>query len=83
MSACLKESRPVWNHSNNEPESFKYGALFASVVSMFVVSPTIVANVELKTSKGLHLRKIMVNRMNRLIDRSQKKRTILPTWLVN
>jgi len=73
LSACLKESRPVWNHSNNETESFEYGAFFASVVSMFEVSPTIVANVELKTSKGLHLNKIMINRANFLMGERKRK----------
>jgi hypothetical protein len=73
LSACLKKSRPVWNHNNNEAESFEYGAFFTSVVSTSVVSPTIVANEELETSKGLHLNKIMINRANFLMGKRKRK----------
>ena len=55
MSWYLKESRPVWNYCNNEKESFVHFAFFTLVLSVLEVAPTIVANVELKTSQGLHL----------------------------
>lgn len=51
----LKETRPVWNSSDNEFESFEYAAWAAGVFSLSEVSPTVVANVELETSQGLHL----------------------------
>ena len=91
----LKESRPVWNYSNNEIESVVYIAFVASVLSVLEVSPTIVANVELKTSKGLHLQQkftIYNDQCYGLLDRqemdicaidTQLSWAILPTWLVN
>ena len=60
------ESRPVGNYSNNEKESFVYIASSTGVMSVLEVTPTIVANVELKTSQGLHLQK--KNKMINIID---------------
>lgn len=51
----LKKTGPVWNHSNDEVECVVYTTCFASVFSAFIVSPTIVADVELQTSDGLYL----------------------------
>lgn len=53
--ANLKEARPVWNCYNNEREGFEDITCAASVLSEFVISPTIVANIELQAPKGLQL----------------------------
>ena len=80
----LKESRPVWNYSNNEIESVVYIAFVASVLSVLEVSPTIVANVELKTSKGLHLQQkftIYNDQCYGLLDRQEMDICTIDTQL--
>lgn len=51
----LKETRPVGNHSNDEIESVEYIIWFASVLSEFVVSPTVMAYVVFQTPECLYL----------------------------
>ena len=51
----MKNARHVRNHSNTEEESLVNKVRFASFFSEFVVSPTIIANVEFYTSQSLNL----------------------------
>lgn len=52
---ALEEAWQVGKHSHDEVESVEHITVFASVFSVFEVSPNIVANVELEAPKGLHL----------------------------
>jgi len=51
----LQETGPVGNNSHDEWKRDEYVARVASVFSLFEITPAVVANVELKTSQGLHL----------------------------
>ena len=51
----LQETGPVGNNSHDEWKRDEYAASVASVFSLFEITPAVVANVELKTSQGLHL----------------------------
>lgn len=46
-SMHLEEAPPVWHTSNYEGESVENIARLAAVLPQFVVSPTVVADVEL------------------------------------